>query len=308
MNFSSLVGIVFALSVLWFGVIHPAPNPALFLDSHAIILVCGGTLAAALIAFPAKKLLNLLSFFLFGVLFKRKKSNQEVAQEVIVSHFYYSSHRLEQMQIQDCHPFLVEALSVLKSHNYTDQQLFDLLDTRIESIKQDYLADGKILNALAKFPPAFGLLGASTGMIVMMTNLGKGGAETIGPAMAIALVATFWGIAIANFVLLPLSDYATKTSQDDIRIRRMIADGIVAMNQRQSIKYLAEKVAGHLSIADRSTFKSFVKRRLISLPQSDYNEMVSQIYDITPRTRGQENHDAEQDSDVTRIDNQRKIS
>lgn len=250
----------------------------LFLDAHAIILVCGGTIAAAMIAFPIKRLIHLAEFFIFGVLFKTKKTNQEVAQQVIIAKYYHSQGRIEHMPVMELHPFLVEALMILKGDKYTDQQLYDLLETRIESIKQDYMTDGKILNALAKFPPAFGLLGASTGMIVMMTNLGKGGAETIGGAMAIALVATFWGIAIANFLLLPLSDYATKSSGDDIRIRRMIADGIITMNQGQSLKYLAEKLAGHLSIADRNQFKHYVKSSGLNVPAADYQEIVTQIY------------------------------
>jgi len=278
MNSSAALGLVVAFLVLWFGVISPAPNPMLFLDAHAIILVCGGTIAAAMIAFPIKRLIHLAEFFIFGVLFKTKKTNQEVAQQVIIAKYYHSQGRIEHMPVMELHPFLVEALMILKGDKYTDQQLYDLLETRIESIKQDYMTDGKILNALAKFPPAFGLLGASTGMIVMMTNLGKGGAETIGGAMAIALVATFWGIAIANFLLLPLSDYATKSSGDDIRIRRMIADGIITMNQGQSLKYLAEKLAGHLSIADRNQFKHYVKSSGLNVPAADYQEIVTQIY------------------------------
>ena len=121
----------------------------------------------------------------------------------------------------------------------------------MEYFRKSYQSDAKTLNALAKFPPAFGLLGASTGMITMMTNLGKGGAETIGPAMAIALVATFWGIAVANLILLPLADFAAKAAQDDTHVREMIYEGLLLLKKKESQAYILQVVNGYLPIDSR---------------------------------------------------------
>ncbi|MFN7727862.1 MAG: hypothetical protein ACK5P7_01765 [Bdellovibrio sp.] len=72
MNISSILGFAVAGLVLYFGVIHGAKDPAIFLDTHALILVIGGTLAATLIAYPVKQLKDLGQFLAYGVFLKSK--------------------------------------------------------------------------------------------------------------------------------------------------------------------------------------------------------------------------------------------
>ncbi|MBN8537713.1 MAG: MotA/TolQ/ExbB proton channel family protein [Deltaproteobacteria bacterium] len=284
MNISTLIGFGVAALVLWFGVLHSTPNPKLFLDPHALILVCGGTLAAALIAFPIKKLIGFFDFFISGVLLKKNLKTVVIGEQIFRSYEMHKANHMDQLVNESgFHPFLVESVKMISRHQFEDHELEEILETRIESIKTAYLNDAKMLNALAKFPPAFGLLGASTGMIVMMTRLGSGGAETIGPAMAIALVATFWGIAVANLVFLPLSDYANKVALDEARQRKMIADSVRAMNKKCSIAFLTEITLGHLPMSDRMKFKERVRNFLIE--KKEQMEMAgTQIIPITSDT------------------------
>src|SRR5690606_24892973 len=116
------------------------------------------------------------------------------------------------------HRFAREAFNLSKQEYLSEAQLKSLLLKRNEYFKLQYKDDARVLTALGKFPPAFGLLGATTGMIVMMTNLGTDQSK-IGSAMAVALVATFWGIAVANLVILPMADYAFKNAEEDQRVR-----------------------------------------------------------------------------------------
>lgn len=272
MNFSTILGFISAGLVLWFGVLSSTPNPKLFLDPHALILVCGGTVAAALIAFPIGKLLSFFNFFISGVLFKRKVSAPVVGEQIFRAYSFLKDKNFDQFFTDThYHPFLVESVKLIAKNEFEDHELDDILETRIEQIKNDYQSDAKILNAIAKFPPAFGLLGASTGMIVMMTRLGSGGADTIGPAMAIALVATFWGIAIANMVFLPLSDYATKIAYEEVKQRKMIADAVRAMNNKCTFAFLVEKTLGHVPLSERMHFKEKVKDYLIEMKEQKNN-------------------------------------
>lgn len=266
MNISTVLGFVCASLVIWFGVLSSSPNPKLFLDPHALILVIGGTMAAALIAFPAKKLFGFINFFISGVILKRKVDSYLIGEQIFRSYSFLKENRIDQFFTNThYHPFLVESVKMISRNEFDDHELEEILDTRIEQIKSEYQNDGKILNAIAKFPPAFGLLGASTGMIVMMTRLGSGGAETIGPAMAIALVATFWGIAIANLVFLPLSDYANKIAYEEVKQRKMIADSVRAMNNKCTFAFLVEKTIGHIPIGERMQFKEKIKDYLVEI-------------------------------------------
>lgn len=260
MNKSSVLGFHLAFLVIYLGVLHNSPNPSLFLDPHALILVCGGTLAAALIAFPINKLGKIFDFLFLRVLFKSRSSDLEVAKDLF---FIYHEQKMSGDVLlvdPNSHPFLVEIAVMLNKTKINIQDLNRLLTDRINFIKKAYLADAKILNSLAKFPPAFGLLGASTGMISMMIGLGKGGADQIGPAMAVALVATFWGIAVANLILLPLSDHATKVAAEEVHTRTMIKKAIILMLENCSQSLLLEELSGYLPIRDRRILKDYSKK------------------------------------------------
>lgn len=263
MNISFGFGFIIAVCVLWFGVIHPSSNPTLFLDPHALILVFGGTIGAATMAYSFKKILKIFQFLFFGVLFKPSTSEADTATQLAET--YYCLKVLKQNpDAKKYHIFILESLLLFKNSELTPDEISEILEQRIVSLKKAYLADAKILNAIAKYPPAFGLLGASTGMIAMMTNLGDGGAEKIGPAMAIALVATFWGIAMANLVILPLADYAVKVTTDEVHTRNMIKDAMVDIANDSSFNSFIERIKSHLALIDREQFEINIRAFQVS--------------------------------------------
>jgi chemotaxis protein MotA len=223
----------------------------MFLDSHALILVVGGTGAAALIAFPLGRILDLVKMFFFGVIFKTQGENAQIIREIICSAPIAQFNPEFLNTRRSSHPFLREGYLLISEGLLDESQLHDVLRKRSQQFKKIYMADAKMLNALAKFPPAFGLLGATTGMIAMMTKLGSGGQDSIGPAMAIALVATFWGIAVANFILLPLADYATRVALDDLGTRQIITEGLMMLKRRESPMLVAEKLNSYLPVKKR---------------------------------------------------------
>lgn len=243
---ASWFGIFLAVAVLYFGVFSSAPNPAIFLDSHAVILVLGGTLAAALIAFPYKKLENIVSLLVFGVIARKKSSLIAQAKELIRLSQLSMSGQPPNISHTPKHAFMRESLHLLSKDYLDASELKNVLQKRSDFFKKKYSADAKTLNAIAKFPPAFGLLGATTGMIAMMANIGQGQQDKIGEAMAIALVATFWGIAIANFIILPLADFASRVVQEDQHVRSMIIDGIVLIKEKTDSRVVMEKLLTYL--------------------------------------------------------------
>lgn len=263
MNLSSLLGFLIAGFVLYFGVIHGAKDPAIFLDSHALLLVIGGTLAATLIAFPLRHLFDLGSFLSYGVLLKMRTDPVALIEDI---RRCYQIDQNELATKENVHPFLIESLFLWKRNYLNREELEKVLHSRRLAFKKKYQQDAKILNAVAKYPPAFGLLGASTGMIAMMTNLGgPGGTEAIGAAMAIALVATFWGIAAANFVLLPLADYAQRVISMDQEIRELIIDGVLMIVDRKSEAVLVETLRSRLKIDERYKVTRNVKTPLYAV-------------------------------------------
>lgn len=252
MKIHTLIGFLAAGAVLWFGVLSPAARPDVFLDPHALILVFGGTLAAALIAYPFQQFEDLANFLVMAAIFPTRKSLPKAVEHLLILSGHPDFTMLETELRKDMHPYLVEGYLLAKRSDLTSAELKFVLQSRHHRFKERYAWDARALSALGKFPPAFGLLGASAGMIAMMTNLGAAGKDSIGPSMAIALVATFWGIAIANLLFLPLADHATRLNSEDTQLRLMISTALVMIHERVRPSVLLEHLIGFLPLAQRN--------------------------------------------------------
>lgn len=269
MNKSFLFGVFVVSSVIYFGILSHAKSPLVFLDPHAILIVVGGTLAAGFIAFQGQSLTRVLDFVIWGALFRRKRRYLKVAKDIAIIRASYLGGK-NPPNSDSFDPFLREGIEFLFDRKATSVGLVDLLRTRSSYFLKLYRNDAKVLASLAKYPPAFGLLGAATGMIEMMQNLGAGGSSAIGQAMAVALVATFWGIAIANFFILPLADAAARAAQDDSTLRDLIIDGLKLIKDEVGDQQFKGHLRGYLSLEERHNFnvlESFVRQGDYSLPQ-----------------------------------------
>ncbi len=250
MNISVVLGVLAAAVVVWFGAIKSVIDPMIFLDSHALILVLGGTSAAALIAFPIRKIFGLAKVLVTKVLLNKTVKTKALVEEFVKASQVVRSNPNELANRKAPHPFIEEGYQLIAEGVLSDKDLKEVLNQRSMFFKKDYSADAKIWLALSKFPPAFGLLGAVSGMIAMMASL-ESQKDNIGSAMAVALVATFWGIGFANLVLLPLADFYQKLTADDYAMRCVVVEGLMMLKRRESPLVVVEKLNSHLPLHER---------------------------------------------------------
>jgi chemotaxis protein MotA len=247
---STWTGILICGLVIYFGVVHSAGNPAILLNSHALILVLGGTIGIAYLTYSAKRLNQVYNYIVFGFLFKTKKNESSVIHDIfaMIDAYYELVPRFS--PTGDLFPFLKDAMNLLENPEYDATTLQEILVDRRNSVKRLYLEDAKILNNIAKYPPHLGLLGAASGMIGMMSGLGKVGIESIGASMAVALTATLWGVGLNNFVFLPLADNSTKAAEDDLFLRDIIIETCIQMKKGYSHKKVITNCRNKLSMMD----------------------------------------------------------
>jgi chemotaxis protein MotA len=219
---------------------------------HAMILVCGGTVAIAFLSYSTERLIEVFNFVFFGFLFRFKKTESTLARDLI-SFIDHRFRRPPSFEIRGTvHPFIVESFKLLDRHDLDFKQTKKTLLDRRNAVKRRYTEDAKILNNIAKYPPHLGLLGAASGMIEMMTMLGKTGVDGIGGAMAIALSATLWGIGLNNFVFLPLSDNSMKSAEDEIYLRDVILECALMIKRNEDYDAVIRTVIGRLALSDRA--------------------------------------------------------
>ena len=254
MNFSSIFGVCAAVFIVIWSIMDSTQNQKIFLNAHAAIMVVGGTLAAALIAFPVSTIVDMLKVFMKKVLGKKKSFYQDLIDEIVdlsKAHRSKPNGLKEKLSGIQNH-FLKEAIEITIQGGLEPEQIDQILKKRAKTHFQRYQEEANIFKALSKLPPAFGLLGAVLGMISLMESLGGADAfKKIGPAMAIAMVATFYGIAFANFVLIPIGESLSKSARQDIVERQIVMDGIQMIRKKAHHLIIEEELKSYLLPKER---------------------------------------------------------
>lgn len=261
MNISSIVGLILAVLVFGGAAVTSTKQYKVFLDGHAALIVIGGTIAASLISFSFSRMTILLKTFFKKVLGNEKEADHVVAEIIDLAKGYRENDNyIKQKAPSIKHPFLKEAARLMTEGGIEPADLDEILKKRTRNAYQESEEDAENFKALSKFPPAFGLLGAVMGMVSLMQGLG--GADSfskVGPAMAMALVATLYGIAIANFIFLPLGENLTRINKNDLLIRQMICDAVKQIRMKKHPYMVEETCNSYLSQNSNSKKKQTKK-------------------------------------------------
>lgn len=254
MNLSSLFGLILAAAVFVGTAMTSTKNSSVFLDWHAALIVIGGTTAAALLSYSAKSIFAMVKVFFSRVLRGNIARYSQVIEEIVdLARGYrdnenYLAEKVGAIQ----NPFLQEAIKLMVEGGLPPAEIDLILLKRAQTHYKRYEEDSHMFATLAKFPPAFGLLGAVVGMVSLMQGLGGADAiKTVGPAMAVALVATLYGIAIANFIFIPLGENLSKFNKSDKVIRQMVIDGVKLLRSKKHPLVVEENIKSYLLPSER---------------------------------------------------------
>lgn len=255
MNKAGLLGLMAALAITIFSVLDAAKNPMVFLDIHGIVIVIGGTLTVAMLSFNFKKLFAAMKILVRKTLGREREGYDETIKQIIdLSEVYRANPKgLMAAVPQTAHPFLKDAVKLVSDYGFNVDEVDDILTNAIRGKFKRDEDENKVWHTIARFPPAFGLLGATLGMISLLQTLGEPGAQDrIGPAMATALVATFYGLLVANLVLLPIAEKLAAVSASDRTARSIIKEGVLMIVEKRHPTFIAEYLQSFLPPSQRN--------------------------------------------------------
>lgn len=254
MNFASPFGFLVGLAVIAYACTEGIDNPKVFIDPHAAVIVLGGTLAVAFIIFPFKHFLNAIKVYARVISGRTKHEIFVVIDEIVkISKAQQSGQSLQNLAKDVKNPFLRESLELLAKGGFGEDDLDEVLEKRLQTQNEEYKHNAATYKVLGKFPPAFGLVGATLGMISLLQGLGQPGAfQKLGPAMSVALVATFYGLVAANIFVIPMGENLAKASHEDLVVRRVIVDGIKLIRSKKHPLIVEEFLRSYLKPVDRN--------------------------------------------------------
>jgi chemotaxis protein MotA len=259
MNFSSLFGVLFGMGVLYKALTMTTDNLDFFLDPHGILIVVGGTAAAASISFPVGQLFVLLKVFVLRVLGRNRIDYGGTIQQILdlSKKASVGASALNDVLPSIKHEFLRESVALVAAGVLTEAEIRKALEQRLRTTEMRYYQEANMFRSIGRFPPAFGLLATTLGMIGLLQKIGQPDSQKlIGPAMSVGLIGTLYGIALANLVFIPIAENLTERTREEITLRRLILEGAIMLKQQVNPITLREELNSFLLPRERVTRKA----------------------------------------------------
>jgi chemotaxis protein MotA len=259
MNFSSIFGCLFGVTVMYFALHETGMDMAFFLDKHGMLIVVGGTLASASISFPFGKVMTLVKVFLLRVLGRNKVDYQGTISQILELNKKATTGVTALSEIIPTirHEFLKESIALVAGGVLTEREIRNTLEQRLKTVETRYMEEANMFRIIGRFPPAFGLLATTLGMIAVLQKIGAPDSQKlIGPAMSIGLIGTLYGIALANLVFIPIAEALTERTREEVALRRIILEGACLLKQQVNPITMRESLNSYLLPKDRVVRKA----------------------------------------------------
>jgi chemotaxis protein MotA len=244
MDFNSIAGIIIALIAVFGGQTLEGGNPGSLIQFTAFAIVVGGTLGAVLLQSPVRQ-------FLLGIKMSRWIFMPPLLDaKALVDHVavWSNAARREGLLSLDPHiagiddPFIRKGLQLVVDGT-TPEELKRVLEVEIEAFEDQHRQGAKIWEAAGGYAPTIGILGAVMGLIQVMENLSD--PTNLGAGIAVAFVATIYGVGLANLAFLPMANKLKALISRQVLMREMMVDGLVGIASGENPRLITGRLKGY---------------------------------------------------------------
>lgn len=222
------------------------------LDAPSVLIVIGGAFAACLIAYPLPKFIAALKSA--GKVFKPANVDPSRAIKDIITLANLARKEgllaLEEAvrEIED--DFLKKGVMLIVDG--TDPELVrGILETELVYQDNRHSDSRGVWDYLAAMTPAWGMIGTLIGLVMMLQDLSD--PDSIGPNMAVALLTTFYGSIIANFIAGPIANKMKVFSREELLMKEVLIEGMLSIQAGENPRIIEEKLKAFLSPAMRNS-------------------------------------------------------
>jgi chemotaxis protein MotA len=215
--------------------------PQSLLQGAAALIVFGGTMAAVLVSYSPQEVLSAIRRVVetFRIV---DTTTDRLAQRLVA--IAGLAHRKGVMTLENelnaiDDPFLANGLALVID-GVAIEALRDITATERRARDADDEAPARVFEAAAGYAPTLGILGAVIGLIQVMQHLSDPGA--LGSGIAVAFVATVYGVGSANLIFLPLAGRLRERAHAESRRRDLIAEALFAIHERMNPRLVAQKL------------------------------------------------------------------
>jgi chemotaxis protein MotA len=244
-DLSTVGGIVLALGAIVGGLLLEKGSVIDIAQYTAALIVLGGTAGAVMVSTPTKVLKGAMTRL--GSVFQEKELDPKAVVTDLIE--YASRARknglvsLESAVGQIADPFLKKGLSL--AVDGTDlQELRRIMELEMTVADHKAESEVKVFESAGGYAPTIGIIGAVLGLIQVMKNLAN--IDEVGRGIAVAFVATVYGVAAANIFFLPAANKIKSRVQHESHMREMMLEGTIGIAEGLNPRLLESKLEAFL--------------------------------------------------------------
>ena len=247
MDISTVAGLVLATLAIIGSILYGSPL-SIFIDVPSVVVVIGGVIATTLIKWPMENVKALVAYYMKSVFSTPvdAKAMIEEIQKLAETARRESVFALEKVPVED--KFLKKAVT-LAADNRPPEVITSILSLEIAAMEDRHAKGVDMLEGMGADGPAFGMIGTLIGLVQMLQNMSD--PSSIGPAMAVALLTTFYGSVIANVFTIPVAAKLKQRSKQEATKMNIIVAGVLGIVAGENPRVIREKLDSFLPPGER---------------------------------------------------------
>ena len=245
MDFLTIVGVVLAVGAIVGGNMIEGGHIESLLQVTAAVIVLGGTVGAIMVQTPLSIFLRGLRMIIWTVFPPKVAQNDAIEKIVNWSNIARKEGLLglEPLTESEPEPFSRKGLQLLVDGSEPDT-IRSILEVELDAQEHMDTQAAKVYEGMGGYSPTIGIIGAVMGLIHVMNNLAD--PSKLGPGIAVAFVATIYGVGSANIFFLPLGNKLKSYIHKQSKFREMVIEGIIAIAEGENPRNIETRLKGYM--------------------------------------------------------------
>lgn len=248
MNITAFFGITIGVLSIVLGNVLEGGHFAALIQVTAFIIVFGGTIGATILSHSHEDL-SLAVQWMKKVLFSNEKPDiQKISDQIIEASRIARKESVMAIEkrIPSYESHFMQSIFRLVVDGVESKNVEEIYLNRIELEEEKHTAAAKVWMDAGGFSPTIGIIGAVLGLIHVMGNLSD--TDELGKGIAVAFVATIYGVASANLFFIPISNKTKSLLKQQRLVKEMIVEGAVGISNGHSSYYISVKMQSYLNL------------------------------------------------------------
>lgn len=245
MDKASIIGLVLGIGAVLGGQALEGGHLGSIMQITAFVIVIGGTFGAVFLSYPFKQVIAALK----GVKSIIKEPAQN-AEEIIKQITQYANKARKEgilsleKEIKNIDNIFLKKALTMAVDGLEPHLIREAMETELEYLDEHGKISSKIFKSAGGYAPTIGILGAVLGLIHVMENLND--PSKLGAGIAVAFVATVYGVGSANLLFLPIATKLEVRHRNEMILREMMLEGVISVSNGENPRLIEEKLRSYL--------------------------------------------------------------